>query len=203
MKSFLEILPKISVLVLLFFLVSCASTQESQQETEQHIIDMGKFNLASPQGKSWRVTVEKEKEEVTFEGDRTTLRVFRKALPEGKWQASEEEIAKDLFDIFENLIKQKRVEVQFIKRDVMMYNGKKLYITHLRALAGGDIVFRSVGYEAMHFVYFQPDLSTTHEAYTISISKIYPRGPISRDRGGLKEREIDVAYRLIDSLQFR
>jgi hypothetical protein len=216
------VLIRTTVLVGTLFMISCATTQQTQQKEGISVADIGNYSVKMPVGKHWQVTIEKEKETVTFLNERakTDITVSRLVLAESKWHMSEEEIADTIAnsqtdtvkDILRKDAERSAVakfltgsfEVQFINKSIAVVDGKKLHTLHFRLLAGGDAVFRKIGFEKKQFVYFGSDFPTKHTFYMFSIFKTYPRSLIPpHDSRGLGEKEILLIHDIINSLQVK
>jgi hypothetical protein len=220
----------ISVLVLIVSLplFSCATTQQVEQKKGDSVVDVGNYTVKVPPEykfptgirKGWEINLQKEKETVTFLGPiKINITVSRHVLDESKWRMSEEEIVGSVADsqtsAVEKIVRESAdrsiisktfvgsTEVQFVNKSVDVLDGKRLHTLHFRLLAGGDAVFRTIGFEKKQFIYFQPDFVKSHTLYIFSVSKTYPRSMLARDSYGLGEQEVMLIHDVINSLEYK
>ena len=224
MKEAMAVLVSIVSLLLL----SCATTQHSEQKKGENVVDVGDYTVKVPPEyktpigirKGWEINLQREKETVTFLGGASiNITVSRHVLDESKWNMSEEEIAGSIANsqtsALEKIVRESadrsaiaktlagNTEVQFINKGVTVVEGKRLHILHFRLLFGGDAMFRTVGLETKQFIYFQDDFPKSHTFYIFSVSKSYPRSMLTPDLNALKEKEIMLTYDVIKSLEYK
>jgi hypothetical protein len=228
MKGTMKEAMAVIVSIVSLLLLSCATTQHSEQKKGENVVDVGDYTVKVPPEyktpigirKGWEINLQREKETVTFLGGiGLNISVSRHVLDESKWHMSEGEIAGAIADsqtsTVEKIVRESAdrsviaktfvggTEVQFINKSVNVVDGKRLHTLHFRLLFGGDAVFRTRGFEKKQFIYFQDDFAKSHTLYIFSVSKTYPRSMLTPDLNALKEKEIMLTYDVIKSLEYK
>jgi len=194
----------ISILVIIFLLLlSCATTQQIQKESNERVIDMGSFTVNQPPGEDWETRVFKDKGVVAFiKEEGKSMRAFGQVMtgktiirgitliqvnayiaPPQKWNLNEEKMADDVRNqeestMIEEGVKKGQYRLEDVKKDVTTIGGKKLYFMSYKTTTGSWLPLKGnpkVIEVVIHF-YFPQDFEKKRNFYSFLISTSYLRG---------------------------
>jgi len=198
MRNRLHKLVQGTLLMLLLFLFSCASTQ-SVRQTSHHVIDMRSYSIQAPIGEGWQIQMDKGKTIVSFmkikqsamsklagviDGS-TLIRVFTNEVAPQGWHMGEKETADDFRNheetiMIEEGVKKGEYTLEGVKKGNTTINDKKLYFLSYKTTAGtlfGGVSpqgpLRAV--EAELYLYFPEHFMEKHIFYGFLISEAYTR----------------------------
>jgi hypothetical protein len=205
MKNTMNISIKLSLIILVLFFFSCATTQ---QEIKIPIVDAYYFTVEPPYGvwetRSWRGTIRFARHKYSVFGGwvgRTLINVFREEVKQEGWHLSEEEVADDFRNQEKNIIRsdwdtRKEYKLKDVKKDVTTIGEKKLYRMSYKVSYPYNISEGWKVVEAVLYLYFPPEFKEDHIFYGFLFSE-------SHSKGGLVTFDVELIYPVIDSLKIK
>jgi len=181
------------LILILPFLLSCATTQRGRQYTQGSIIDMAHFSVIGPPGDGWFVNVQKGKGTVEFIKRNVSqsagsingsiiIRVFRNWITDENLKRFSEEKVADDFRANEEAgmlmmgVMKGEYTLTDVKKDTTMIGDKKLYLMSYRTSGLGKPVPRKWISEAVLYLFFPADFKEKHFFYCFLIQQVKGEG---------------------------
>jgi len=199
MKFFRSVIQKLFTLyIFIILLVSCAASKVQTQD-EKHSVDMTSYSVNVPPGGDWQMGINKEKEIVTFQRPKkwwtgqvlgsTLIQIFRDEVSPQGWLRSEEDIADDVRNDEERMMREEGVnkgvyQLLDVKKNIEAINGMKLYTMYYvvdAELPGGFAKHGMNAHrhqEAMLYLYIPPDFKEKHVLFRFLINEDCQRGSL-------------------------
>ncbi len=171
---------------------SCASpSKEVASNASQVPVDAGSFKVCAPAGKGWLTHVNREKDTVNFERPGTTITggqtlsailVFLNGVRADAGTQAEEQTADEFRASEEATLKKGADRGEYklgpVRKGVTTVGEKKLYTMGYKLTQGH--VFPNLGpataVEAVLYLYFPPNFTTSRRFFSILINEAYARG---------------------------
>ncbi len=190
---------RILFIILPLVVCSCATMQLAYQGNIKSPIEMPTYriNLVEEEWKSWDVSIKTKNETLIFkklkvwlpsvevQGTIDIAVIKDTVAPEG-WNFTEKEHADNVRNIEEKVMRERGLsegtyELQDVKKDEMVYNGKKLYSMTWKATKGSAIAAsfkRSFFVKGALYLYFPTTFKDSHTFYRFVITESYIPGSL-------------------------
>ncbi len=179
---------------LALLVTSCAGPSGGEPEQGPSIVDAGAFTVCPPPGKGWLTQIDRKKGLVKFHqpaktitgGQKSTsIQVFHNGLRQDAGPRTEQEAADELRALEEQSLIQGVLRGEYklgtVEKGVTTIGDKKLHTLSYKTTKG--TVFPNLGpasaAEAVLFLYFPPDFSSSRRFFSILMVEAYQKGALA------------------------